>query len=254
MKRLRPRLTYSGVASTLALVLALGTGTVYAANEWTGANIQNATLTGADIKNGSVAGIDLKNGNVASIDIKDGSLTGVDVADGGLTGADVADGGLAGADVADGGLTGTDVADGGLTGDDIANGSLKGDLEIEDNSITTFDLAENSVDSDEVLDFGLSNEDIGVLFALVNADGTLAASSGGVTSLRIVAGQYEVDFGRNVSQCAPLATQGNSGAGTPIGGIMGVADRGGNAEAVFVSVIDDDGAFVDRSFVLIVVC
>ncbi len=83
----RPRLTYSGVASTLALVLALGTGTVYAANEWTGANIVNGSLTGADIKNGSVAGIDLKNGNVASIDIKDESLTGVDIADESLTGA-----------------------------------------------------------------------------------------------------------------------------------------------------------------------
>jgi len=232
MRRPRPRLTYAGVASTLALFLALTTGTVYAANEWTGENIQNSSLTGADIKNGSVAGIDLKNGNVASIDIKDGSLTGTDIADASLTGADVADNTIESADVA----------------------PLHGDLDIQDNSITTFDLAENSVDEDEVLDFGLTNEDIGVLFALVNADGTPAASSGGVTSQRLGTGQYEVDFGRNVSACAPLATQGTAGTGGPAGGIMGVADRAGNPEGIFVSVRDENAAYVDRSIVLIVVC
>jgi hypothetical protein len=48
--RRRPRLSYANVAATLALFVAVSTGTVYAANEWTGANIVNDSLTGADIK------------------------------------------------------------------------------------------------------------------------------------------------------------------------------------------------------------
>ncbi len=222
MKRFRPRLTYSGVASTLALVLALTTGAAYAANEWTGANIQNGTLTGADIKSGSVAGIDLKNGTVASIDIKDESLTGADIADDSIQSQDI--------------------------------GTLHGDNVIGDGTLSHHDLGDNSVRSEEVLDFGLSNEDIGVLFALVNSDGTLAASSGGVTSGRLSVGQFEVDFGRDVSACAPVATQGVSGSLVPLGGTMGVADRILDVNAIYVNVRDKDAAYVDRSFVLIVVC
>ena len=43
--RLRSRLSYANVASSLALFLALSTGTAYAANEWTGANIVDQSLT-----------------------------------------------------------------------------------------------------------------------------------------------------------------------------------------------------------------
>lgn len=263
MTRFRPRLTYSGVASTLALVLALTTGAAYAANEWTGANIQNGSLTGADIKNGSVTGMDLKNGNVASIDIKDASLTGgdilngslttEDILDGSLSGFDVADNTLTGADVADASLNGADVADGSISSADIANGTLS-DIDILDNSITTFDLAADSVDSDEVLDFGLSNQDIGVLYAQVNSNGTLAASSGSVISSRLLVGEYEVDFGRNIAACAFVATQGEAGRGGAPGAILGVTDREGNVEAVFVMVRNAAGDLVDRAFQLIVVC
>lgn len=48
--RRRPRLSYANVTATLALFAALSTGTVYAANEWTGANIVNNSLTGADVR------------------------------------------------------------------------------------------------------------------------------------------------------------------------------------------------------------
>ena len=52
--RHRPRPSYANVAATLALFAALSTGTVYAANEYTGANIVNDSLTGADIKEASL--------------------------------------------------------------------------------------------------------------------------------------------------------------------------------------------------------
>jgi hypothetical protein len=246
------KLSYANVVSTLALVIAMGSGTAYAANEWTGANIRNGTLTGADVKNSSLTGADVKNGSLTQWDVKDGSLVGKDLLDGTVAAADIADGSITSAEVKDGALTGSDVADNSITSADVA--PLNGDLDILDNTITTFDLADNSVDADEVLDFGLTNEDIGVLFAQVASDGTLSSSSGGATASRIGLGQYAVDFGRDVHACAFLATQGEAGAGGAAGAMLGATDRSANVEAAFVTVRDADGAFVDRAFTIVVVC
>ncbi len=87
----------------LALFVALGGTSAYAANEWNGSNIQDETLTGADIKGKkSTATTAAVNGTIASADIAgqqavaavgqpfiDGSLTGWDVADGSLEGRDI---------------------------------------------------------------------------------------------------------------------------------------------------------------------
>ena len=290
-RRIQGHVTYANVVSTLALFLAIGTSGAYAANEWTGKNIKNGTVASVDVKNNSLASVDLKNGSVSGVDIKDGSLTAVDLAAGVLI-ADVATGVVTGDQIAAGAVTSQHVADETLTGDDVKNGEIGegdlrsgavtgekiaagevksehvangtitgadikngtlGDAQVQDNSLTTFDLGENSVDSDEVLDFGLTNEDIGVLFAQVAGNGTLSSSSGGVTSLRLGLGQYEVDFGRNISSAAFIATQGEAGSGGASGAIIGVADRSGNNEAVFVSVRDADGNLVDRAFQLVVV-
>ncbi len=141
-----------------------------------------------------------------------------------------------------------------ITGAMIVDGSLNGDLEIADNTITTFDIATDAIDSDEVLDFGLTNQDVGVLFAQVNADGTIANSSGGVTGFRISVGSYEVDFARNIASCAFVSTQGEAGIGGAGGAITGVTDRVGNVEAVFATTRTDANALADRAFQLVVVC
>ena len=141
-----------------------------------------------------------------------------------------------------------------ITGANIIDGSLNGDLEIEDNTITTFDIATDAIDSDEVLDFGLSNQDVGVLFAQVNANGTIANSSGGVTGIRIGVGTYDIDFGRDISLCGFVSTQGEAGVGGAGGAITGVTDRSGNAEAVFATTRDAAGALIDTAFQLVVVC
>lgn len=203
------------------LGLVLGGGAAYAANEFTGKNIKNSSLKSLDVLNAS------------------------------LTGDDVKDGGLSGTDLLNGSITGADVADNSLNGDDVA--PLNGDTDILDNTITTFDIATDAIDSDEVLDFGLSNEGIGVLFAQVAADGTNDNSSGSVTVTKLGTGTYEVDFGRDISNCAFTATIGPSGPSSASGQIN-VADRSGNANAVFVDTNDAAGASADRPFQLIVVC
>ena len=112
----------------------------------------------------------------------------------------------------------------------------------------------NSIDSGEIVDFGLSNQDVGVLFAQVNADGTLANSSGGVTAPGSALGTYEVDFGRNISSCASVMTQGEAASAAPAAAIMGATDRSGNPEALFATMRTNANAPVDRAFHLVVVC
>ena len=141
---------------------------------------------------------------------------------------------------------------GGLATEDIK--PLHGDNDIIDNTISTFDIATDAIDSDEVLDFGLSNQDIGVLFAQVNGDGTIAGSSGGVTSTKIGTGTYEVDYGRDVSGCAFVTTQGEAGVGGAGGAITGNTDRSGNAEATFTTTRDAAGALIDTAFQQIAIC
>ncbi len=148
-------------------------------------------------------------------------------------------------------VTGDKVADNSITSADVA--PLDGDLDILDNSITTFDLASNSVDEDEVLDFGLSNQDIGVLYAQVTSAGAVAGSSGSVTASRLAVGQFEVDFGRNIAGCAFVASVGSSTTGLEEG-MASASDRSGNAEGVFVQTNSTVGASADLPFQLVVVC
>ena len=98
--RLRARLTYANVMSTVAVVVAVGTGSAYAAN----------TVFSTDIADGEVKSVDIGNGEIGSADVKDNSINtfdvhsflGVDVVDETLTGADVDDGTLEDQDVGQG--------------------------------------------------------------------------------------------------------------------------------------------------------
>jgi hypothetical protein len=131
-------------------------------------------------------------------------------------------------------------------------------------SVAAKDLAGDSVNGSKVLDesltgadvkdFRLTNQDTGVLFAQVDADGTLARSSGGVTSTNIGDGRYDVDFGRDVSSCAFVAGQGEAEGGGAQGAIVGATDRTGEPNAVFVRTKDADGVETDTPFQLVVVC
>jgi hypothetical protein len=186
----------------------------------------------------SVGTVQLKKNAVTAKKIKKGNVTRGKIAANAVNSAKVADGTLLAGDVAPGTFVGAGASAGGdLTGP-------FGNLQLKPDAVT----------SAEVADFGLSNEDIGVLFAQVNADGTIANSSGSYTSTHIGTGTYEVDFGRDISNCAYVMTQGEAGVGGAAGGITGVTDRVLNANAVFATVRTDANALVDRAFQLVVVC
>lgn len=81
----------------LALVVALGTGTAYAADQ-----VADGSVTSKKLAKNAVTSPKVKKGAIRSSDLKDGSVTGTDVQDGSLTGAEVKDGSLAAADLAAG--------------------------------------------------------------------------------------------------------------------------------------------------------
>jgi hypothetical protein len=250
MKSVRKHLTYANVMSSLAVFMLLGGG---------------AAIAAGGLGKNTVGSKQLKKNAVTAVKVKDGSLLGADFAAGQLPAGPTGPAGAKGATGAAGpagvvgpnSVTSASVLDdtapgGGLNTQDI--NQLDGDADIQDNTITTFDIATNAIDSDEVLDFGLSNEDIGVLFAQVNGDGTIAGASGGVTSSKIGTGTYVIDYGHDVSSCAFVTTQGEAGVGGAGGAITGNTDRSGNVEATFTTTRDAAGALVDTALQQIVVC
>lgn len=72
------------------------------------------------------------------------------------------------------------------------------------------------------------------LWAVVNLDGSLARSSGAVSSAQLGAdGSYEVIFNRDVTGCAYTATGADDDALS-----MGVSSRDGNVNGVYVIEYD----------------
>jgi hypothetical protein len=267
LTHLRPRSAYD-VCAVLALFVAVGTGGAYAANTIGSDDVINDSLLGEDIKQATLKGGDIAPDTIGSTriiddtlltdDIKNATITGSDIESGTIGSPRIADNSLLGSDVKDGTLLTADIGDdtiagGGLNAEDLATNSV-GQSEIQTDGVAATEIANDSIDSGEIVDFSLSNQDISVLFAQVNSDATIANSSGGVTGTKIGTGTYEVDFGRNVSNCAPVATQGEAGLGGAGGAIMGITDRSGNAEAFYVTARTNANALADRAFHLVVVC
>src|SRR5436190_4822762 len=84
---LRSRLTYANVVATLALLLVVGGGTVYAAIHLGKNSVKSKNIAKAAVKNS-----DLHADAVTSEKVKDGTITGGDLQDGTITGADIAAG------------------------------------------------------------------------------------------------------------------------------------------------------------------
>ena len=84
IERIRAKLTYANVTATLALVLALGGGTAWAASKIRTKQIGYHAVTGAKIDTNAVTASKLRNGAVRTDDVKDGSLQAADLAPGAI--------------------------------------------------------------------------------------------------------------------------------------------------------------------------
>lgn len=113
--------------------------------------------------------------------------------------------------------------------------------------------AENADNADQ-LD-GKSINDI-VMWAFVEANGVLVRSSGGVTSSKQGAGDYDVSFPRNVDSCAYTATNSAPDNVGPATGETAAALTGPAAttDTVTVRTANSEGTLNDDQFMLQVTC
>jgi hypothetical protein len=79
MRRLRRHITYANVVSTIALVLAVGGGAVYAASKVGSGGIRKNAIHSFHIKNKQVKRQDIAGGSINSRKVSNESLTGKDI-------------------------------------------------------------------------------------------------------------------------------------------------------------------------------
>ena len=91
------------------------------------------------------------------------------------------------------------------------------------------------------------------LWAVINADGTKSRGSRVTASSVTFPGGYSVQFDTNVAGCAYVASVGSPTTGADVGEAT-VAQRLGDANAVFVRTGDSAGAAAAKPFYLAVFC
>ncbi|WP_345527052.1 hypothetical protein [Nocardioides endophyticus] len=218
--------------SVLALIVATGAGSAYAA----------AKVTTGQIKNGAVTTPKIANGDV----------TGAKVANGAVTGAKIQDGAVSAADIAGNAVSGAKILDGAVSAADIAGNAVSG-AKILDGSIDTSDLSAATVDA---------LKGTATYWAFVSQAGTVSRGSAGVTSEAQLNGgfwQYRVTFPRDVSQCG---YQVSSGDGNAIGSneyvipaMIGVARSTQGPAVLAVNLFQwDTGTSIQDTFFIAVTC
>jgi hypothetical protein len=90
LRKLRPRITYANVVSTIALGLAIGGGTAYAATKIGTSNIRYHAVTGSKMASNAVTASKVKNSALSGADLRDNSVTGADIRTGTLQASDFA--------------------------------------------------------------------------------------------------------------------------------------------------------------------
>jgi len=109
LRTLRSRMTYANVVSTIALALAIGGGTAYAATKIGTSNIRYHAVTGSKIANNSITPGKVKNNSLSGNDIRANSIRGANIRAGTLQASDFAAGQLPKGDKGDKGDPGASI-------------------------------------------------------------------------------------------------------------------------------------------------
>jgi hypothetical protein len=122
MNRLRSKLTYSNVISTVCLFLLVGGGTAFAAG-----HLAKNTVGAKQLKSNAVTAAKLKDGAVTGAKIKGGAVDGSKLAPGSVGGSNLAPGAVGGANLASGAVGSSNISSGAVTDEKIAPGTITGD-------------------------------------------------------------------------------------------------------------------------------
>src|SRR3954449_12988576 len=122
--RIRARLTYANVASTLSLFIAVATGGAYAANTIGSGDVIDESLLSQDLKNGEVKNADIGADAMTSSKLANGSVQNSDLGPDAVTTSKIKAGNVGTTDLAAGAVTSAKVGDDSLTGADVRESSL----------------------------------------------------------------------------------------------------------------------------------
>jgi hypothetical protein len=92
------------------------------------------------------------------------------------------------------------------------------------------------------------------LWAVMNASGSLARTSGATSAGRLGPGSYEILFNQDVRECAFVGSIGDPSTTALISGTLGVSRRAGNPNGVRIDTRSVTGVLSNRPFHLLVVC
>ena len=169
LARLRARLTFANVCSFLALLIALGTGSAYAANTVFSTDIVDGEVKAADLDNNSVRSAKIGTGQVLNQDLGADAVDGSKLADGAVDSAKVVNESLNSDDLGTNSVGATEVADATIDSGEIVNDSLfDTDLatgsvrnsEILDGTVATTDIANSAVTGAKVANNSITSSDI----------------------------------------------------------------------------------------------
>ena len=146
----------------------------------------------------------------------------------------------------------------------IVNGQVK-TADLANGAVTNAKLKNSAVNSAKVKNGTLEVADLSgaaladlrspsIMWGVVNANGTLARGTAGVTSQYSGASFYTVTFPRDVTQCVYEATIGGVSNVYPGHGEISTYSANLRPNAVTVVTHDSAGSFSDRSFHVVVTC
>jgi hypothetical protein len=148
----------------------------------------------------------------------------------------------------------SDIVDGSIRNRDFKDGTLRGQ-EAKRNGFGGGAIKESSLDAGALGKVDNAGTADGLVHqAVVTDTGTLGRNRGATSATRAAAGQYQVVFDANVTECTYFATLGDPAAGAPPAGEIAVGSLAGNSNGVLVVTRDSAGAAADRPFHVIVSC
>jgi hypothetical protein len=186
MRKIRTHLTYANLVSTLALVLALGLGSAYAANQ---------------LAPKSVGAKQLRPGAVTADKIRKNAVTAPKIEALAVKQGKVASGAIVTEKIAGGAVTGAKIAGGAVSPDKIPDNSLTGD-KINEGSLSQVPSANNA-------NFATTAETSNPeAFAKVDAEGTVfPANSKGIGTADVKQGKFPGIYCINVPGFTPRGAQ-----------------------------------------------
>jgi len=127
----------------LALVVALSTGSAYAA-----AQIANGSVTAKKLAANSVTSTKIRNGSVKSPDLGFSSVSGPTIRDGSVTGSDLGVGAVGTIDLLDGSVASVDIKDDTVVRADIGQGVVPLDADVLDSNVGAGDPSQPTPQGD----------------------------------------------------------------------------------------------------------